>query len=293
MMIGLQEQTRRHYDEFPFIEGGPNRIAWWKAYLRDFLPDTAIADRLVIDVGSGVGEIGRGLSDRGARLACLDISLASLRRCQEINPEAAIVHGTALDLPFADGSFAHAISIGVLHHTPDCRRGFREVARVTAPGGTVVVFLYNYWSIYHPIYLAFAPVRWLLPLEKIPRWCVKTMQPFVRWHLGQTLDDRQLRNLLGDKLWTPRASFHSVRQVRRWADEDGLDFVGRKRFFLGYANVMAFRKRGAPAPDGLRQPVFRCVKCGHTPMKAEQDGYQCSKCQCVYARDGGIVLTPV
>ncbi|MBM3284430.1 MAG: hypothetical protein FJY81_00995, partial [Candidatus Aminicenantes bacterium] len=66
----LQQQTQAHYDQYPFIEGGPNRIAWWREYLRDFLPDALLQDRLVADIGSGIGEIARGLADRGARMVC-------------------------------------------------------------------------------------------------------------------------------------------------------------------------------------------------------------------------------
>ena len=96
----LLKQTQSHYDEFPFIEGGANRIAWWREYLRDFLPDEEVCGRLIVDVGSGIGEISRGLIDRGGRLVCLDLSLESLQRCREINPEAQIMHGNALKLSY-------------------------------------------------------------------------------------------------------------------------------------------------------------------------------------------------
>jgi SAM-dependent methyltransferase len=287
----LQEKTRRHYDAYPFIEGGADRITWWQEYLRAFLPDELIRNGLIIDVGSGIGEISRGLINRGARLVCLDLSFESLRRCRQINKEAVIFHGSALELPFADASFDHAISIGVLHHTPDCRRGFHEVARATAPGGTVVIFLYNYWNIYNLVYHAFWPVRKLLPLNKIPRWMVRTMQPFVRLHLGQTLNDKQLRNLLGDKLWTPQATFHSVSQVRRWGVEDGLDFVANKKFFLGYANVMCFKKRGPGSTAGRGEVTLKCLTCGYAPMTNGNGCYTCPRCQQVYETDGGIYKT--
>jgi SAM-dependent methyltransferase len=242
----LIEKTRAHYDRFPFIEGGARRVAWWKAYLRDLLPDETVRDRLIVDVGSSVGEISRGLVERGARVVCLDLSFQSLRRCRDLNPEASVVHGDALRLPFRDGAFDHAIAIGVLHHTPDCRRGFSELARVTAPGGTCVVFLYNAWNVYHLIYRAFAPARAWMPLDRVPEWIVRLLQPFVRAHLTQTLDTAQLRNLLGDKLWTPQATFHSVATVREWGRAEALDLTATRRFFLGYANVMRFRKVGGP-----------------------------------------------
>lgn len=283
----LQDETRSHYDAFPFIEGGGNRVEWWSRYLEDFLPAEDIAGSLMIDVGSSVGEISRGLLNRGARMVCLDLSLESLRRCRVVNPEAEVFNGSALELPFADETFDHAISIGVLHHTPDCRRGFSELARVTAPGGTVVVFLYNWWSIYNPIFHAFRPVSRLLPLERVPLWLVRTMQPFARTHLGQKLDDAQLRRLLGDKLWTPQATFHSVSEVRRWGAEEGLRYTANKRFYLGYANVMRFVKEGErqAAP---REVVVRCTRCGEAPMKREDHGYSCAACGAAYASNEGI-----
>ncbi len=239
----LQQETQALYDEYPFVEGGADRIAWWRDYLRDFLRDQEIRGRLVADVGSSIGEISRGLIDRGARVVCVDISFQSLRRCRQINSEAQIIQGSALSLPFPDNTFNHAVSIGVLHHTPDCRRGFKELARVTAPGGVIVVFLYIFWNIYNVIYHVFKPIRAAIPLHRIPRWMLRTLQPFARGHLDQPLNDTQLRNLLGDKLWTPQATFHSVSEVRSWGMEEGLKLTRAKKFYLGYANVMRFEKR--------------------------------------------------
>ena len=284
----VRARTQAHYDEYPFIEGGPNRVAWWRKYLMEWLPDSNIAGRLILDDGCSIGEISRGLIDRGARLVCLDVSARSLRRCRQINPEAQTFHGDALALPFADESFDHTISIGVLHHTPDCRRGFAELARVTRPGGAMIVFLYNWWNIYHLIYRVCAPLRWAVPLARIPRWLLQALQPFVRSHLGQRLNDDQLRHLLGDKLWTPRATFHSARQVYRWASEEGLERVDRRRFFLGYANVFCFRKRGMTASVERCEPIVKCIGCGHAPMNRSEGGYVCATCGYAYAADGGL-----
>lgn len=241
--IALRERTRAHYDEYPFIEGGPDRVAWWKEYLRELLPDAEIRGRSIVDIGSSVGEIARGFSERGAAVTCLDVSGASLRRCRKINRHAPVLQASALDLPFPDASFDHAVSIGVLHHTPDCRRGFGEAARVAKPGGRVVVFLYNARNIYRWIYAAWGPIRRRWPLESAPLFLARGLQPFARAHLKQELSDRQLLHLLGDKLWTPQATFHSIDEVRRWGEEEGLVLEKRRAFFLGYANVFSFRKR--------------------------------------------------
>ncbi len=292
MESALQEKTRRHYDKYHFIEGGSKRIAWWREYLSEFLPGQEIQDRLILDVGSSIGEISRGLLDRGARLVCLDVSFQSLSRCRETNPEANSIQGTALRLPFPNGSFDHAISIGVLHHTPDCRRGFRELARVTAPGGTVLVFLYNYWNPYNVIYHAFKPVRALVPLDRVPRPALALLQPFVIAHLGQKLDHEELRNLLGDKLWTPQATFHSISEVRRWASEEGLVFVRSKKFFLGYANVMQFKKAGESGPFIRRKLILACANCSFAPMQQRELQCVCPRCSLAYDVENGIVKCP-
>jgi len=288
MQQELLAQTRSHYDEYPFIEGGSQRIAWWRAYLADYLPDQAIRDRLMLDVGSSVGEISRALADRGARMTCIDISLQSLRRCRELNPRAPIFHASALDLPFPDASFDHTISIGVLHHTPDCRRGFHEVARVTAPGGTSVIFLYNYWNVYNPIFQAFKPIRRMVPLERVPVGVVRMLQPFARSHFGYPLDDAQLRRLLGDKLWTPQATFHSVREVRRWGLEEGMRLTAHKTFFLGYANVFRFEKTGAAGGTERRELRVACLSCRNDMAPDARGNYSCGACGRSYRLEDGI-----
>jgi SAM-dependent methyltransferase len=278
------KETRGYYEEFPFIEGGPKRIEWWKEYLKPFLPDDLVRGRLIGDIGSSVGEITRGLADRGARMVCLDLTLEALKRCREINPEATIFHGNALKLPFANETFDHTISIGVLMVTPDCRRGIKEVARVTAPGGTVVLFIYNYWSYLNLIYHLFKPVTKVIPLHSVPSGLVRLMQPFVKGHLDIELGEPQLRRLLGDKLWTPHATFHTLGQMKKWGEEEGLTMVNWKRFYHSYANVMAFKKDGNLPSMPAKKVKLRCLDCGHAPLSNSKETYHCDECGTHYER---------
>lgn len=282
------QDTKSYYEEYPFIEGGPQRIAWWRDYLREFLPDEQVKGRLIGDIGSGVGEISRGLIDRGGRLVSLDVTLAALKRNREINPEAVLFNGSALDLPFADEAFDHAISIGVLMLTPNCRRGIEEVARVTAPGGTVVLFIYNYWSYLNAMYRFFAPIRKSVPLGKVPGWIVRMMQPFLKSHLNVELDEPGLRRLLGDKLWTPHATFHTRSELERWGHHAGITPVQHKLFYHNYAHVMSFQKGGAPRATPASEIVLRCVSCRAQPIHPQSGRYDCPGCGRPYTKVDGI-----
>ncbi len=281
------QQTKAHYERFPFIEGGERRIAWWAEYLADYLPVSEVSGRLVGDMGSGVGEIARSVADRGAHMVCMDLTERAIRRCGEINPEAERYQGSVLDLPFADESFDHTLSIGVLMITPDCRQGFAEMARVTRPGGRVVLFIYNKWSYLNAAYKLCKPVRENVPLDAVPSWLVRGMQPFVRGHLGMKLSEPELRKLLGDKLWTPHATFHTVSEIEGWGRQEGLDLLAWKRFYHNYANVFCFRKTGELAGQAAREPWLRCTGCGSAPMRRESRAYVCRACGGSYEDRGG------
>ena len=90
----------------------------------NFLSKADIQDKLIADVGSGAGMYSRALNEDKARTVCVDLSFNSLLHCRRLNPESKIICGSALDLPFPNSTFDHVITMGVLHHTPDCRLGF-------------------------------------------------------------------------------------------------------------------------------------------------------------------------
>ncbi len=111
----------------------------------------------------------------------------------------------------------------------------------------------------------------------------------MKSHLRQTLNEVQLRNLLGDKLWTPQATFHSVSEVRKWGIEEGLALTGTKKFFLRYANVMRFVKQGTAETETRRQLSLKCLTCGESEMSDRDSAYECVKCANTYEVDGGII----
>jgi ubiquinone/menaquinone biosynthesis C-methylase UbiE len=52
----------------------------------------------------------------------------------------ALLLADAQRLPFADGSIDAIFAAGLLNHLDDLRAGLRELARVTGPGGRLIVF---------------------------------------------------------------------------------------------------------------------------------------------------------
>lgn len=92
----------------------------------------------VLDAGCGSGRYLRLLSRRfpGASLSGCDLSPAMLSRLPEAIDKR---QGTLLSLPYPDGSFDAVLCVEALEHCPDPARACREMARLLAPGGRLVV----------------------------------------------------------------------------------------------------------------------------------------------------------
>lgn len=240
----LSRSTRAHYEAYPFVSGGQVRVQRWRRRLSSMLPSDIVEGKAILDVGCGSGEVALSVSRRGGRVCCVDLTQAAVVATKQLDSTLVVAQADALALPFLDKSFDHTMSIGVLHHSPDCKRGLGEMARVTRPGGRAVVLLYSRWTPYHLIYRATGLIRNRFPVdsvERLPRWVLRVARLVVGVQIHQLLADDQLKRIIADQYWTPRATFHTARQVRRWGAEAGLRLLQR-RVNLLYSSYYVFEK---------------------------------------------------
>jgi len=96
----------------------------------------------VLDVGCGTGLVGRALRTRGfeGRLLGLDLSRASLDLARQSGAYDALEQADLQQrLPAADAGVDAVVCVGVMTYLPDVEAIWRDLARVTSPGGLVVV----------------------------------------------------------------------------------------------------------------------------------------------------------
>jgi len=124
----------RTFDERRF--GGPigDLVAGTQAHvLANFIG--RIADRRIIDVGTGTGRAALLLARGGARVTAVDASEQMLevarRRAVEQSVSVNFKVGDAHHLEFKDRSFDVAVSLRVLMHTPQWRDCISELCRVS------------------------------------------------------------------------------------------------------------------------------------------------------------------
>jgi demethylmenaquinone methyltransferase/2-methoxy-6-polyprenyl-1,4-benzoquinol methylase len=134
----------------------------WRAAVTSAL-DLRPGER-VLDLAAGTGTSSEPLIAAGARVVACDFSLGMLRVGGRRRPDLAFVAGDALRLPYADGSFdAVTISFG-LRNVNDLDAALREMLRVTAHGGRLLVceFSSPTWAPWRAVYTGYL-IR-LLPL---------------------------------------------------------------------------------------------------------------------------------
>jgi len=130
-----------------------SRAATWDTKFGNDLPayTAAIAEAglprggVVVDVGCGTGRalppLRAAVGPDGSVIA-LDLTPEMLAMAGPAGEAASatLVLADARSLPFADASVDAIFAAGLVHHLPDPRAGLRELARVTSPGGLLVLF---------------------------------------------------------------------------------------------------------------------------------------------------------
>jgi len=108
----------------------------------------------VLDAGCGPAVHAIRLAERGFLLHGIDSSPAALELARKNVDRAGyadsitLQQGDLLQLPFPDGTYGRVMCWGVLMHVPQVEEAIRELVRVTAPGGTILISESNIRSIH-------------------------------------------------------------------------------------------------------------------------------------------------
>jgi demethylmenaquinone methyltransferase/2-methoxy-6-polyprenyl-1,4-benzoquinol methylase len=108
----------------------------------------------VLDLAAGTGSSSLPFAAAGSQVVAADFSLGMLRVGKRAHPGLDLLAGDALRLPFADAAFdAVTISFG-LRNVSDVDAALTEMARVTRPGGRLVVceFSHPTWPPFRTVY---------------------------------------------------------------------------------------------------------------------------------------------
>jgi SAM-dependent methyltransferase len=117
-----------------------------KIFLYDSqLSEACLKGKVVLDAGCGMGRYTAVAAGMGAEIIGLDLSKSVLKAYKKTRPHpfAYIIQADITRLPFRKGQFDVIYSLGVLHHTPDARQSFLQLAQRLKDKGIISVWLYG------------------------------------------------------------------------------------------------------------------------------------------------------
>ena len=102
----------------------------------------------VLDVGCGTGSLVQAVADMTRRSEIVGIDpvkpFIEYSRTRFAGPRITFDCGSALELPYPDGSFDQSLSLLVLMFIPQPEKAASEMRRVTRPGGTVAACTWDH-----------------------------------------------------------------------------------------------------------------------------------------------------
>ncbi|MGA9543864.1 MAG: class I SAM-dependent methyltransferase [Candidatus Sulfotelmatobacter sp.] len=137
--------------------------------------------KLVLDVGCGMGRFAEVATRWGAKVVGVDLSAAAEVAARNLaDRDFAAFQADVLALPFAPETFDCIYSIGVLHHTPDCEKAFKNLPQYLKPGGTLAVWLYSGYNHWYRFSDQYRKITHRVPIRKLHSF-LRVAVPCLYW----------------------------------------------------------------------------------------------------------------
>lgn len=106
-----------------------------------------IKGKNILDIATGSGWMAIVLAKAGYNVTTIDIDDDAIERAKKraedegisIPDNLTFQIADAQNLPFPDNSFDAVFSFDSMHHMPDCNKVIKELSRVCAPGGFIMI----------------------------------------------------------------------------------------------------------------------------------------------------------
>jgi SAM-dependent methyltransferase len=264
--------VRKHFKHYVSDKSGDARLGPYTGF-----DPRELRRGVTLEVGCGYGRFVNVVSQRGGEVVGVDLSTNSIDLAFDFvgrRPRVHLVQADVFRLPFKEGAFARAFSIGVLHHTPDPSLAVRTLAPKVTPGGRLSIWVYHpetsgkvvdRWRLFtrylHPVLLYWLCVlnqALLSPVRKVPKVAglLSRLVPGNWPHAGTRFWQRVIGDF--DTLSPTHASTHEPEEALAWLEAAGLEGVSSLEPLTAVTGLVPLKvetKGGALGPDDAEKPA--------------------------------------
>lgn len=228
-VIGKKVQT--FYNKTPFPDYELDRFSTKEDLILAAYPFAKILDRsipkdaTIIDVGAGTGQLSAFLSLRRRCVYGIDFSDSSLNKAKKLKEKLNLNSWTLKEVDILDDKqvedirrqFDYVLCLGVLHHTGDAYKGFKNILKLLKPGGYIAIGLYNRYG------------RILLRVRKILAKTIfknndKVKDWFMRMQIGDLKDRKRARAWWNDQYLHVHETSYAIGEILRWFKKNDIEY---------------------------------------------------------------------
>ena len=226
----LFKKTKKFYEKTPYntFNVDKNFYYYLDKNLNLLLSNVKDDNDLIVDVGCGMGWMSDYFKNINKKnVISLDVSFSVLTFAKN-RYNLNVIQANNLFLPIKSSCASLVLSSGVIHHTPNAYKSFKELVRILKSEGIILLQTYNKNSLYYLTYKYFGgllrkPMEFYEPIENVYKLfllpffylagLIRCMVLRKKW-ANRSLS--QVWNHFRDFLLTPQASFFMLRELEKW-----------------------------------------------------------------------------
>ena len=242
------------YGRYPFGDFEYDRSKY-NPLLKDFLK-LRKKGNILYDIGCGNGYWFRIYSLYGFtknKIRGVDLSRKSVEHLNRLGYR--VIEGNVLGLNLTHNVSDMTVCDGVIHHTADPSKSFRELVRITKPNGHIYINVYNKFHPYHYIvYWAAWPLRYaywninkkaVVPFQDMAVPILK----FVLFLLTRkVVTSKTARTIFMDQVITPYAHLFTKNELINLAKRNGCKVMSLKynKYYSMISAILKVQKSSFP-----------------------------------------------
>jgi len=201
-----------------------------------------LKNKKILVAGCGTGEKALFFASKGAKVTAIDFALGQLQKAKEkANNKNLKIKLIKADILNSDleklGKFDYIFCLGVLHHTPNAKKGFLRLTKLLKKDGIILIALYHKYA-----RLKYRTIRFLLRLfvSKSPEKIIKFL--FSK-NIFAKLINTGSKETIYDRYAVPFESYHTLKEVRKWFKITNLKEIKHSKNVTGFEPLKIFEKK--------------------------------------------------